>query len=156
MIWPQEVTLIRWTQPSGPLCLWQCFSKCPLPAAMRFTALSYLYLQKLYIDFSLSSVIFATANFDYRKFFLDTLYTQYKSKQVGWMGTAKTLYRTCFSRLWLTIDIIVVWFPSKEISDGWKNINVPPSATRLSHCLQWILRTTTQTLELCSFFEKRM
>ena len=24
MIWPQEVTLARWTQPSGPLCLWQC------------------------------------------------------------------------------------------------------------------------------------
>ena len=24
MIWPQEVTLVRWTQPSGPLCLWQC------------------------------------------------------------------------------------------------------------------------------------
>ena len=21
----QEVTLARWTQPSGPLCLWQCF-----------------------------------------------------------------------------------------------------------------------------------
>ena len=26
VIWPQEVTLVRWTQPSGPLCLWQCFS----------------------------------------------------------------------------------------------------------------------------------
>ena len=25
VIWPQEVTLIRWTQPSGPLCLWQSF-----------------------------------------------------------------------------------------------------------------------------------
>ena len=25
VIWPQEVTLARWTQPSGPLCLWQCF-----------------------------------------------------------------------------------------------------------------------------------
>ena len=25
MIWSQEVTLVRWTQPSGPLCLWQCF-----------------------------------------------------------------------------------------------------------------------------------
>ena len=24
LIWPQEVTLARWTQPSGPLCLWQC------------------------------------------------------------------------------------------------------------------------------------
>ena len=23
-ICPQEVTLVRWTQPSGPLCLWQC------------------------------------------------------------------------------------------------------------------------------------
>ena len=25
VIWPQEVTLVRWTQPSGPLCLRQCF-----------------------------------------------------------------------------------------------------------------------------------
>ena len=25
VIWLQEVTLARWTQPSGPLCLWQCF-----------------------------------------------------------------------------------------------------------------------------------
>ena len=24
VIWPQEVTLVRWTQSSGPLCLWQC------------------------------------------------------------------------------------------------------------------------------------
>ena len=26
VIWPQEITLVRWTQPSGPLCLWQCFT----------------------------------------------------------------------------------------------------------------------------------
>ena len=26
VIWPQEGTLARWTQPSGPLCLWQCFT----------------------------------------------------------------------------------------------------------------------------------
>ena len=25
VIWPQDVTLVRWTQSSGPLCLWQCF-----------------------------------------------------------------------------------------------------------------------------------
>ena len=25
VIWLQEFTLARWTQPSGPLCLWQCF-----------------------------------------------------------------------------------------------------------------------------------
>ena len=24
VIWPQEVTLVRWTQSSGPSCLWQC------------------------------------------------------------------------------------------------------------------------------------
>ena len=24
VIWPQDVTLVRWTQSSGPLCLWQC------------------------------------------------------------------------------------------------------------------------------------
>ena len=24
--WPQEVALARWTQPSGPLCLWQCYN----------------------------------------------------------------------------------------------------------------------------------
>ena len=27
MIWPKEVTLVSRTQPSGPLCLWQCFIK---------------------------------------------------------------------------------------------------------------------------------
>ena len=26
VLWPQEVTLVSRTQPSGPLCLWQCFS----------------------------------------------------------------------------------------------------------------------------------
>ena len=25
VIWPKKVILERWTQPSGPLCLWQCF-----------------------------------------------------------------------------------------------------------------------------------
>ena len=25
VIWPQELTLARWTQPLGPLCLLQCF-----------------------------------------------------------------------------------------------------------------------------------
>ena len=25
LIWLQEATLARWTQSSGPLCLWQCF-----------------------------------------------------------------------------------------------------------------------------------
>ena len=25
VIWPKEVTLVTRTQPSGPLCLWQCF-----------------------------------------------------------------------------------------------------------------------------------
>ena len=25
MIWPKQVTLGSWTQPSGPLCLWKCF-----------------------------------------------------------------------------------------------------------------------------------
>ena len=25
MIWPKEVNLVSKTQPSGPLCLWQCF-----------------------------------------------------------------------------------------------------------------------------------
>ena len=28
-LWPQEVTLARWTQPSGPLCLWQCLDCIP-------------------------------------------------------------------------------------------------------------------------------
>ena len=27
LIWPQDVTLVRWTQSSGPLCLWQCLVK---------------------------------------------------------------------------------------------------------------------------------
>ena len=35
VIWPQEVTLVLWTQPSGPLCLWQCFYFFPLTAHKR-------------------------------------------------------------------------------------------------------------------------
>ena len=30
MIWPKEVTLVTRTQPSGPLCLWQCFSSASI------------------------------------------------------------------------------------------------------------------------------
>ena len=26
MIWPKQVTLVSWTQPSGLLCLWQCLN----------------------------------------------------------------------------------------------------------------------------------
>ena len=26
-IWPKQVTLVSWTQPLDPLCLWQCFQK---------------------------------------------------------------------------------------------------------------------------------
>ena len=26
MIWPKEITLVSRTQPSGPLCFWQCFN----------------------------------------------------------------------------------------------------------------------------------
>jgi len=28
VIWPKEVTLVSRTQPSGPLCLWQCLILC--------------------------------------------------------------------------------------------------------------------------------
>ena len=30
LIWLQEVTLARWTQPSGPLCIWQCYCIAPM------------------------------------------------------------------------------------------------------------------------------
>ena len=35
VIWPQEVTLIRWTQPSGPLCFWQCFLQGVVPWSVK-------------------------------------------------------------------------------------------------------------------------
>ena len=41
--WPQEVTLIRWTQPSGPLCFWQCLS------------LTHWYCLSVIVSFYLSS-----------------------------------------------------------------------------------------------------
>ena len=34
VIWPQEVTLVRWTQPSGPLCLWQCLDSSSTTSAI--------------------------------------------------------------------------------------------------------------------------
>ena len=86
------------------------------------------------------------------------------SKKVSkWVGLKQQKHCTCFLRLWLTIDIIIVWFPNKEKSNGCKKDQCSSLlATCLSHCTQWILgtssetRTTTQTLEVCSFFEKRM
>ena len=44
VIWPQEVTLARWTQPSGPLCLWQCLmtNVARLDAAMQITWLALM------------------------------------------------------------------------------------------------------------------
>ena len=35
VIWPQEAILVRWTQASGPLCLWQCLwnPQCPIKLA---------------------------------------------------------------------------------------------------------------------------
>ena len=32
VIWRQEDTLARWTQPSGPLCLWQCLNIIQWPS----------------------------------------------------------------------------------------------------------------------------
>ena len=37
LIWLQEVTLARWTQPSGPLCLWQCFLKIPIIHSKKYS-----------------------------------------------------------------------------------------------------------------------
>ena len=33
VIWPKGVTLVRWTQSSGPLCLWQCLRDTDGPLA---------------------------------------------------------------------------------------------------------------------------
>ena len=47
VIWPQEVTLAIWTQPSGPLCLWQCFlilATCSsYSAKVHFTHCPFLF-----------------------------------------------------------------------------------------------------------------
>ena len=42
VIWPQEVTLTRWTQPLGPLCLWQCLDLIPDKKFTKTLQLSYL------------------------------------------------------------------------------------------------------------------
>ena len=43
------------------------------------------------------------------------------SKKVSkWVGLKQQKHCTCFLRLWLTIDIIIVWFPNKEKSNGCK------------------------------------
>ena len=43
-VWPQEVTLVRWTQPSGPLCLWQCF-----PFALWLCTSQSTFRQKTFV-----------------------------------------------------------------------------------------------------------
>ena len=42
VIWPQEVTLAIWIQPSGPLCLWQCFYLHPTLHGQHFLELRLL------------------------------------------------------------------------------------------------------------------
>ena len=44
VIWPQEVT---WTQPSGPLCLWQCF----LSKSQHFGTLQHIVLVGISLTF---------------------------------------------------------------------------------------------------------
>ena len=36
VMWPKEVTFVSRTQPSGPLCLWQCFFYCFVSASIHF------------------------------------------------------------------------------------------------------------------------
>ena len=55
VIWPQEVTLERYIQPSGPLCLWQCFNVVPIPGSFLFLLLllgKQFSLLQLYSSFS--------------------------------------------------------------------------------------------------------
>ena len=55
--------------------IWDKFITCThtFTCCQRRAWCFYLYLQKFHMDFSLSRVIYAMANFDKRKFFLDTL-----------------------------------------------------------------------------------
>ena len=61
--WPQEVTLVRWTQPSGPLCLWQCLRLEP-PWKSGWGDVSYLFVRMcmcecvLWKNWQFSSVVF--------------------------------------------------------------------------------------------------
>ena len=62
VIWPLEATLARWTQPSGPLCHWQCFCssllcwvKDDLPGQLQISTFSiakneYHHVQLYYED----------------------------------------------------------------------------------------------------------
>ena len=47
VIWPQEVTLARLTQPSGPFCLWQCLDNEHAIQAVNLANLDILYVQKI-------------------------------------------------------------------------------------------------------------
>ena len=64
LIWPQEVTLARWTQPSGPLCLWQCFYKQHYEWLFSsWRGISYLHSEnKVMSKLQWFSHIFATKN----------------------------------------------------------------------------------------------
>ena len=53
MIWPKEVTLVSRTQPSGPLCLWQCFKVIHEPTSN--TSKTMLSCSNGFSTFSVSS-----------------------------------------------------------------------------------------------------
>ena len=46
VIWPQDVTLARWTQPSGPLCHWQCFTILFPPSPLQEAFYKQLHLSR--------------------------------------------------------------------------------------------------------------
>ena len=54
-----QVTLARWTQPSGPLCLWQCFY-APFPnGALIFPGRAFNHLLWLYQEYFMDLYLLA-------------------------------------------------------------------------------------------------
>ena len=94
VIWPKQVTLVSWTQPSGPLCLWQCFISRPISL---FCAIFLMYPSSLRWAATMS------LPFDFSHFFfqMSHLFLSFSAKR-----TLRTSSVCCFLRDWVA-DMIV-------------------------------------------------
>ena len=108
LIWPQEVTLARWTQPSGPLCLWQCFlCNCSSQFSLQAAA-----NQSCSFNIKTLQPIF----FYHRQIKLNTI----RSKQIGVKKCCSTAKKIISQRiptiLRCTESMVLYWAPERQVS----------------------------------------
>ena len=96
-MWHKEVTLVRWTQPSGPLCLWQCFKICELWTCDKNSTLGS---------------ILPLAMFHCIRFAVLSTLRYYECST----PSSQELNGSIFQRLWVRLGISNTWLDLNSIS----------------------------------------